>query len=126
MFINEAAKKAVSNGKAMILERDNIRICILPTNTKSGIIEMSHGGSYLHSWHPQLSDLLSDRWCVSDNVRIIPLPSDKQGPTGRMGISQPITVINQHGTADKDNNRSNIIDHEEWTTSDQEDNLLNH
>ena len=126
MFINEAAKKAVSNGKAMILERDNIRICILPTNTKSGIIEMSHGGSYLHPWQPQLSDLLSDQWYVSDNVRIIPLPNDKQGPTGRMGIGQPITVINQLSVTDKDNNRSDVIDHEEWTTSNQEDNLLNH
>lgn len=126
MLINEATKKAKDEGKAMILERDDMRICILPTNTKSGIIEMSHGGSYLHPWQPQLSDLLSDQWYVSDNVRIIPLPNDKQGPTGRMGIGQPITVINQLSVTDKDNNRSDVIDHEEWTTSNQEDNLLNH
>lgn len=82
MKISEAATLANKSGQAMTLERDGMIIRLLPTNTTSSIIESVGNGKHLVYWKPTLADLISNKWELTDEFRLNPLPNDSAGPTG--------------------------------------------
>lgn len=82
MKISEAATLANKSGQAMTLERDGMIIRLLPTNTTSSIIESVGNGKHLVYWKPTLADLISNKWELTDEFRLSPMPNSDAGPIG--------------------------------------------
>lgn len=92
MIISEAIKQAYGEHKSVMLRRkDGTVINLLPTDTRSKVIESVNNGEFLVSWEPTYSDLLSDEWEVSYEFRINPKPSLAAGPAGDPASQYSVT-----------------------------------
>lgn len=92
MIISEAIKQAYKEHKSIMLRRkDGAIIRLLPTDTRSKVIESANNGEFLVSWEPTYSDLVSDEWEISYEFRIKPKPSYAAGPAGEPAAPYDVT-----------------------------------